>query len=235
MCSKPFGASAPTRVRGRAVPDPRSIALTKLALWYDPTRIQTWPSFLAALPAGALARSPTALGLDFVTARVTSAGHAAAFDLVRNLPGLEFKAGRLQLRGLGLLVRSPAGYAVSASGQALAAAYSANPEGADWVRLLTDALLGREPRTRALIKLLSADGTVLRFERGTWFSGSYRRARLERTGEPAIFPLDAAKGRPTRTAPLQPRRVKGACSSTRRIMASPATGRVCSETQESSW
>jgi hypothetical protein len=217
------------------VPDPRSIALTKLALWYDPTRIQTWPSFLAALPAGALARSPTALGLDFVTARVTSAGHAAAFDLVRNLPGLEFKAGRLQLRGLGLLVRSPAGYAVSASGQALAAAYSANPEGADWVRLLTDALLGREPRTRALIKLLSADGTVLRFERGTWFSGSYRRARLERTGEPAIFPLDAAKGRPTRTAPLQPRRVKGACSSTRRIMASPATGRVCSETQESSW
>jgi hypothetical protein len=179
------------------VSEPRSIALTRLALWCDPTRIQTWPKFLASLPEDALAPTPTDLGRAFVTTRMTSTGHAAAFDLVRNLAGLECKAGRLQLRGLGLLRRSPAGYAVSADGRALAAAYRANPAGPEWPRLFADALLGLEPRTRALIKRLSEEGAVLKFERDAWFAGSYRRARLVRTGEPDMFPLDAARERRT--------------------------------------
>lgn len=184
------------------MPEPLSIALTQLALWYDPTRIQTWPSFLASLPDGAAAKSPTDFGRTFVTRRMTSDRHAAAFNLVRNLPGIESRRGQLQLRGVGFLERSSVGYSVSMLGKELGSTYAADPEGSGWLRLLIDTLLGREPRTRTLVKLLSAQGATLVFEHDAWFEGSYRRARLERAGEPDIFPLDASGERPTLREPL---------------------------------
>jgi hypothetical protein len=173
------------------------IALTQLAPWYDPTRIQTWPSFLASLPPDAVGRTPTDLGRQYVTERMTSKRHASAFNLVRNLPGLEQRGGKLQLRGVGLLERGEAGYRISARGTQLAAAYQLGSEKKDWVVALADVLLGREPRTRAFVRLLSWPGAVLVFERDGWFLGSYRLARVERTGQPDCFPLDGADDRPT--------------------------------------
>ena len=35
------------------------IALTQLALWYDPSRIQTWPTFLASVPDDAVSSAGT--------------------------------------------------------------------------------------------------------------------------------------------------------------------------------
>ena len=76
---------------------PPEIALTQLALWYDPSRIQTWPAFLGSVPDDVVAGSPTDLGRRFATQRMTSERHSSAFNLVRNLPGLERRGGRLQL------------------------------------------------------------------------------------------------------------------------------------------
>jgi hypothetical protein len=184
------------------MPEPISIALTQLALWYDPTRIQTWPSFLASLPEGVTAKSPTDLGRSFATKRMTSNRHSAAYNLVRNLTGLEIRGAQLQLRGVGFLEYSPDGYRVSSRGRKLGNTYSKNPDGTDWLHQLVDALLGREPRTRAFVKLLSGQGAALVFDGGSWFEGPYRRARLERTGEPDTFPLDASDEHPTLREPL---------------------------------
>ncbi len=179
------------------MPERLAISLTQLALWYDPTRIQTWPHFLASLAEGAVARTPTDLGREYATARMTSPRHASAFNLVRNLPGLEARGRQLQLRGVGLLERLDRGYRVSRSGRKLAGAYRTAPDGSAWPRMLADLLLGREPRIRAFVRLLSKPDATLVFDRDGWFAGSYRLARIESAGQPDSYPLDGAEGRLT--------------------------------------
>ena len=165
------------------------IALTQLALWYDPSRIQTWPAFLACVPDAAVAGSPTDLGRQYATKRMTSERHSSAFNLVRNLPGLERRGGRLQLRGVGYLRRSPEGYRVSPAGRALAELFESEPSGTEWVLSLADRLLGCEPRTRALVGLLSEQGAELRFDGDTWFAGSYAKVIISAPGRPDLAPL----------------------------------------------
>ncbi len=184
------------------MPERPAIALTQLTLWYDPTRIQTWPLFLASLAEDAIARTPTDLGREYATARMTSPRHASAFNLVRNLPGLEVRGRQLQLRGVGLLDRCARGYRISRLGTKLADAYRTAPDSSAWPRMLADLLLSREPRTRAFVKLLSRPGAALVFERDSWFAGSYRLARIENAGLPDIYPLDGSEGRPTLREPL---------------------------------
>ena len=75
--------------------EPTRIALTQLVLWYDATRIQTWPAFLADVPPDAAFKSPTDFGRQFATKRMTDDRHAAAEKLTRNLPGLEDSSGKL--------------------------------------------------------------------------------------------------------------------------------------------
>lgn len=168
---------------------PPEIALTQLALWYDPSRIQTWPAFLASVPDDVVAGSPTDLGRRFATQRMTSERHSSAFNLVRNLPGLERRGGRLQLRGVGYLRRSPEGYRVSPAGRALAERFEADPSGTAWVLSLADRLLGCEPRTRALVGLLSEEGAELRFDGDGWFAGSCAKAIASAPGRPDVAPL----------------------------------------------
>ena len=50
---------------------------------------------------------------------------------------------------------------------------------------------------------LSGDGATLVFEQETWFDGSYRRARVERTGEPDVFVLDSSAEQRTLREPLK--------------------------------
>lgn len=178
------------------------IALTQLALWYDPARIQTWPAFLASIPDDAVAGSPTDLGRRFATQRMTSVRHSSAFNLVRNLPGLECRGGRLQLRGVGYLERTTKGYRVSGPGRALRARYLEEPSGAGWVLTLADRLIGHEPRTRALVGLLSAADAELRFDGDAWFAGSYAKASVVSPSHPPTFPFASSGDDPNLRATL---------------------------------
>ena len=60
------------------MPDRVPIALTQLVLWYDATRIQTWPALLARIPKDLVFASPTECGRQFYTERMTDNRHAAA-------------------------------------------------------------------------------------------------------------------------------------------------------------
>ena len=155
------------------------ITLSQLVLWYDGTRIQTWPAMLAKTDAGATLSSATEFGREHMTDRMTDERHAAAEKVTRNLPGLERKGSRVVLRGIGLLDRVERGYRLSEAGRELAQAYRDDPHGAEWVRVLGRLLLTREPRTRAFIELLSRDDARLQFVGEGWWSGSLRNALIE--------------------------------------------------------
>jgi hypothetical protein len=152
------------------------ITLSQLVLWYDGTRIQTWPTMLAKIDPRVILSSATEFGREHVTDRMTDDRHAAAEKVTRNLPGLERKGSRLVLRGIGLLDRVDGGYRLSEEGRELAELYRDEPQGTRWVRLLGRLLLTREPRTRTLIKLLSGDESRLCFKGPEWWSGSLRNA-----------------------------------------------------------
>ncbi len=109
---------------------------------------------------------------------MTDTRHAAAEKITRNLPGLERRGRHLQLRGVGLLELTEQGYRVSLGGVRLAETYRRDPKGEEWVRELARLLLASEPRSRLLVRCLSAPGAVLRFDRG-WFEGAIREARIE--------------------------------------------------------
>jgi hypothetical protein len=171
-----------------------AIALSQLVLWYDATRVQTWPELLARVPAGTVLASATDFGRRFETGRMTDSRHAAAEKVTRNLPGLERQGQRLVLRGVGLLEPTTGGYHVSDEGLALARAYREAPRGTTWVRLLCRQLLRREPRVRALVKRLSSPDAVLRFQRPGWFAGRLGAARID-SDAGAVAPFAAKDGK----------------------------------------
>jgi hypothetical protein len=175
------------------MPEPVRVALSQLVLWYDATRIQSWPELLARIPADAVFGSATEFGRTYATNRMTDGRHAAAEKITRNLPGLERTKDKYLLRGVGLLQRDAGGYGLSQEGQQLAESYRDDPKSAGWVSSLTRLLLEREPRTRALVRLLSDPDAHLVFEKG-WFGGSLRKAALERHGVPPKSPFYEASG-----------------------------------------
>jgi hypothetical protein len=167
-----------------------SIALSQLVLWYDAARVQTWPALLSRIPEGTALASATDFGRRYETKRMTDTRHAAAEKITRNLPGLERRGQSIQLRGVGLLERDAGRYRVSPEGRALGTAYSDEPRGQQWLSLLAQLLLLREPRTRVLCRCLSATGAVLRFDRDSWFGGRLARARIE-GGDETVAPFSA--------------------------------------------
>jgi hypothetical protein len=165
-----------------------SIGLNQLVLWYDGTRIQSWPVFLASVSETLELPSATDFGRRFETERMTDQRHAAAEKIVRNLPGLEARGGRFILKGIGLLDHTPSGYRLSPDGLTLRSSYIADSKGKGWVKQLAGLLLTREPRTRVVIRALSADGAELHFEGKKWFGGSLRKARIVADSGP-VFPF----------------------------------------------
>jgi hypothetical protein len=165
-----------------------SIGLNQLVLWYDGTRIQTWPVFLASVADTLELPSATDFGRRFETERMTDQRHAAAEKIVRNLPGLEARGTRFILKGIGLLEQTQNGYRLSPDGVALRTAYVTDPKGKGWVKILATLLLAREPRTRVVIRALSAEGAELHFDGKKWFGGSLRKARILDAGNP-VFPF----------------------------------------------
>lgn len=169
--------------------DPVLVALTQLVLWYDATRIQSWPALLAAIPEGQVLRSPTEFGRRYRTDRMTDNRHSSAEKITRNLPGLEVKGSRLVLRGLGLLERTDVGYRLSPAGAELSSEYRRHPEERGWVRGLARLLLTREPRTRVLVGLLSERSSEMVFDGPAWFTGTLQGVVLRRSGAPEVRPF----------------------------------------------
>lgn len=169
------------------------ITLSQLVLWYDGTRIQSWPAMLAKSDPQVVLMSATEFGREHVTDRMTDDRHAAAEKITRNLPGLERKGSRLVLRGIGLLERVDGGYRLSEEGRKLAQAYREEPEGARWVRILGRMFLTREPRTRTLIGLLSRDDSRLLFKGTGWWSGSLRHAVVHLSDGARVAPFAQAE------------------------------------------
>ena len=87
---------------------PVAISLSQLVLWYDAPRVQSWPALMSRVPPETVLASATEFGRRYDTERMTDTRHAAAEKITRNLPGLERRGERLQLRGVGLLERSGA-------------------------------------------------------------------------------------------------------------------------------
>lgn len=155
-----------------------AIVLPQLVLWYDSTRIQTWPAVMARANAEVVYASTRAFGKEYCTDRLTHSGHSAADNVSKNLPGLETRGSRLVLRGIGLLEKAKGGYCVSEHGKRLGEQYRDDPGGTEWVKTLGRLLLLREPRTRVLVKLLSETGATLYFTEDEWWGGSIRRAAI---------------------------------------------------------
>ena len=166
-----------------------AIALPQLVLWYDSTRIQTWPALLAQVEDHVVLPSSTDFGRAHFTDRMTDDRHAAAEKITRNMPGLERKKDRLILRGIGLLERVEGGYRLSDEGKDLAAAYRDDPSGDEWVVLLGRLLITRDPRTRTLIGLLSEPDSALYFTEDDWWSGSLQRATINFTDGRQLTPF----------------------------------------------
>lgn len=169
--------------------DPTRIALPKLCLWYDPTRIQTWPRLLSAVTPGQLFPNMTEMARLLVSDRAFDEKHPAPLDVVRSLPGLERVRSRLVLRGVGLLEKSDGHYQLSALGTELAQSYRRDPTGKEWIAKLAFVLLTREPRLRVFFRLLSRPNARLIFARADWFGGNAANARLVMSDVPPVGPF----------------------------------------------
>ena len=158
--------------------DVTTVALTKLCLWYDAGRIQTWPSLLAQIDPNRTWPSPTALAREYLSDRMTDLRHVPSVDMVRCFPGLEYIAGKLVLKGVGLIEKQGCGYALSETAQMIGSLYRDAPHHRDWVIELARVLLRSEPRTRILARLLGNPSARLVFDGPTWFGGHIAKARL---------------------------------------------------------
>ena len=135
--------------------DPQMVRMTQLVLWYDATRVNTWPDFIAGITDDERAATPVDFGRRHLTDRMTDPRHAAAEKLARNLPGLEtLSDGSLILRGVGLLERQDGGYGLSPRGRLLRDQYRAKDR--TWIATLAAILVDAEPRTRCLLKAIGA-------------------------------------------------------------------------------
>lgn len=174
--------------------DPAIIALNQLVLWYDPTRLQSWPRLLVNVSQAEVFTSMTDFTKRHISDRSLDEKHGAYIDLARGLPGLEATLKGFLLRGVGLFEKGAGGYHLSQIGVELAESYRSNSKSDEWVRLLARALVGKEPRLRVLIKQLSREGTCLAFPGGAWFQGTVEGIQFISPGEAPAFPFRDKSG-----------------------------------------
>jgi hypothetical protein len=167
--------------------DPANVALNQLVLWYDPTRLQSWPRLLVNVSADEVFSSMTDFTKRHISDRSLDEKHDAYIDLARGLPGLETTPRGFLLRGVGFFEKDDSGYHLSRTGSELAESYRRDSKSDDWIRLLARALVGGEPRLRVLIKQLSGEGTCLAFHGGAWFQGAVESVQFIAPGECPVF------------------------------------------------
>lgn len=177
------------------------LGLTKLFLWSETERFQTYPQAMARLAQG---RTYTRRQVGTELFGLTYAGDRKPRreNVLSNLFGLlQIGQDKLLLRGINLFRRvTPNGshrvsgmtvweqasdeWAPTKAAIQMGDAYRQSPDDLRWKRLLAEQLARYEPRTRVLLHLLS-HGHTLRFEQPGYFAGNTQRARLmgERTYE----------------------------------------------------
>lgn len=170
------------------------LGLNKLFLWSEAQRFQTYPQALAKLtPDRTYTRRQIAeelFGLVYL-----DSGKARRENLLTNLfGGLQIAPDKYLLRGINLFRRLTPDGSQRVSGMTvweradddweptpatwqLAESYRAGPQGTAWQALLAEQLARYEPRTRALLHLLSHDHT-LQFESPEFFAGNTQRTLL---------------------------------------------------------
>lgn len=169
--------------------DPAIIALNQLMLWYDPTRLQSWPRLLVNVSPDEIFTSMTDFTKRHISDRSLDEKHGAYIDLARGLPGLEATPRGFLLRGVGFFEKGAAGYHLSRAGVDLAESYRRDAKNDEWIKLLARALVESEPRLRVLMKQLSGEGACLAFPGGAWFQGAVEGIQFISPGESPAFPF----------------------------------------------
>jgi hypothetical protein len=170
------------------------LGLTKLFLWSEAERFQTYPQAMARLTQG---RTYTRqqIGTELSGLVYSGARKPRRENVLSNLFGmLQIGQDKLLLRGVNLFRRVPPNGSHRVSGMTvweqasdewvpteaalqMGEAYRLSPDGLRWKQLLAEQLARYEPRTRVLLHLLS-HGHALRFESPGYFAGNTQRAQL---------------------------------------------------------
>ena len=134
------------------------IALPKLFLWSETSRIQEYPAALArAVPGRIYTRLEVERELFDIVPTLEFKGGAPRgrrTDGILNSYGLERSGNRFRINGIDLLRRQGDGLTPTESGLLLGELFRGDPGGKNWVIALGRQILVREPRTRLLISLL---------------------------------------------------------------------------------
>ena len=134
------------------------IALPKLFLWSETSRIQEYAAALArAVPDRIYTRLEVERELFDIVPTLEFKGGAPRgrrTDGIVNSYGLERSGDRFRINGIDLLRRQGDGLKATESGLQLGELFRRDPAGRGWVTVLARQILVREPRTRLLISLL---------------------------------------------------------------------------------
>lgn len=169
------------------------LGLTKLFLWMEADRYQTYPAALARLvPDRTYTRRQIAeelFGLSYVGSKPKRE------NVMTNVFGvLQTADDKLLVRGINLFRRvTPDGWqmvsgmkvweresdqwAPAPAALALGESYRSSPTNLRWKQLLAEQLARYEPRTRVLLHVL-CHGGELRFETSAFFGGASQRASI---------------------------------------------------------
>jgi len=172
----------------------RRLGITKLFLWSEAERFQTYPRALTRLtPDRTYTRRQ--IGEELFNLSYKADGKPRRESLLTNVFGLlQIAEDKLLLRGINLFRRiTPNGWQVvsgmkvweretdewapTAAALEMGEAYQREPAGIRWQQLLAEQLACYEPRTRVLLYLLS-HGHALRFESSAYFAGNTQQTEL---------------------------------------------------------
>lgn len=161
-----------------------TIRLTKLFLWAEAARFQTYPEIMTKLDPHHIYSGTQEVAKAVAGSRDAGGRNASRDEVALNLPGWgPSRHGDSVLRGIGLLEQHNGGYVVSATGKRLARLFEDESGQGSWQTELAQILLEREPRTRTIIGFLNREGATLTFAKGGWFTGAYKEVLLENEDE----------------------------------------------------
>ncbi len=145
---------------------PTRIALPKLFLWSEATRIQEYPEALSRAEEGRVyLRGEVERELFDIAPTLKFTGgepRGRRTDGVVNAYGLERSGTRYHINGLNLLQKVDGGVTATDAGLSLGRLFREDPDGDAWPRELARQILLREPRTRLIVGLL-LQGYTLEF------------------------------------------------------------------------
>ena len=161
-----------------------TVRLTKLFLWVEAARFQTYPELMSKLDPDRIYSGTQEVAKAAAGSRDVGRRNVSRDEVAINLPGWgKSRQGDPVLRGVGLLEQRNGGYAVSPLGRQIAGLFTEEPQQNGWKSELARILLQREPRTRTIVGFLNREGATLTFAKSGWFTGAYKDVLLEHDDE----------------------------------------------------